>query len=172
LPPDDLADFRPRQELHKALQLCASSTWSVAGAPKPSPASATSANTSALPAGSLSSSATASFRTVRQLGGAIGVAILTEVIVAVGPVRDVGGHPEANLTSYRLAFLVAAAFALLGTAFSLKINDSDAARTIPALKRRRAGTDRLQTALAWLTDSLDLRPGRWPRAWRIVNSPW
>ncbi|HEX2317712.1 MAG TPA: MDR family MFS transporter [Streptosporangiaceae bacterium] len=86
------------------------------------------------------------FSTVRQLGGAIGVAILTTVIVAVGPVRDVGGHPEANLTSYRLAFLVAAAFALLGTAFSLKINDSDAARTIPALKRRRAGTDRLQTA--------------------------
>jgi EmrB/QacA subfamily drug resistance transporter len=85
------------------------------------------------------------FSTVRQLGGAIGVAILTTVIVAVGPVRDVGGHPEANLTSYRLAFLVAAAFALLGTAFSLKINDSDAARTIPALKRRRAGTDRLQT---------------------------
>jgi MFS family permease len=86
------------------------------------------------------------FSTVRQLGGAIGVAILTTVIVGVGPVRDVGGHTESNLTAYRVAFLVAAVVALLGTFFSLKINDSDAARTIPALKRRRARTDRLQTA--------------------------
>jgi MFS family permease len=84
------------------------------------------------------------FNTVRQLGGAIGVAVLTTAIVAVGPVRIVGGHPEANLTAYRVAFLVAAAFALAGAVFSLRISDSDAARTIPALKRRRPAEDRLQ----------------------------
>jgi MFS family permease len=86
------------------------------------------------------------FSTVRQLGGAIGVAILTTTIVAVGPMHVVGGHPEANLTAYRVAFLVAAAVALLGTAFSLKIRDADAARTIPPLRGRRVREEPLQAA--------------------------
>jgi EmrB/QacA subfamily drug resistance transporter len=77
------------------------------------------------------------FNAVRQLGGAIGVAILTTAIVTVGPVHIVGGHPVANLIAYRVAFLVAAAVALLGTACSLTIHDSDAARTIPVRKTRR-----------------------------------
>ncbi|HEY3906437.1 MAG TPA: MDR family MFS transporter [Streptosporangiaceae bacterium] len=77
------------------------------------------------------------FNAVRQLGGAIGVAVLTTAIVAIGPVHIVSGHPVANLTAYRVAFLVAAAVALLGTAFSLRIHDSDAARTIPVRKSRR-----------------------------------
>jgi EmrB/QacA subfamily drug resistance transporter len=77
------------------------------------------------------------FNAVRQLGGAIGVAVLTTAIVAVGPVHLVGGHPVANLTAYRVAFLVAAAVALAGTACSLRIRDSDAARTIPVRKSRR-----------------------------------
>jgi EmrB/QacA subfamily drug resistance transporter len=74
------------------------------------------------------------FNTVRQLGGAIGVAVLTTAIVAVGPVHIVGGHQVANLTAYRVAFLVAAAAALLGTACSLRIRDSDAASTMPGRK--------------------------------------
>ena len=78
------------------------------------------------------------FNTVRQLGGAIGVAILTTAIVLVGPVHIVGGHAVANLTAYRVAFLVAAAVALLGTACSLTIHDSDAARTIPARRASRS----------------------------------
>ncbi len=86
------------------------------------------------------------FSTVRQLGGAIGVAILTTTIVAVGPVHVVGGHPEASLTAYRVAFLVAAAVALFGTAFSLRIRDADAARTIPPLRSRRIREEPLQTA--------------------------
>ncbi len=81
------------------------------------------------------------FNTVRQLGGAIGVAVLTTAIVAVGPVRMVGGHPVANLTAYRIAFLVAAAAALTATACSLRIRDSDAARTIPRRKNRPAPRD-------------------------------
>ena len=86
------------------------------------------------------------FNTVRQLGGAIGVAVLTTAIVAVGPVRIVGGHPAANLTAYRIAFLVAAAVALAGTACSLTIRDADAARTIPQRKGRRAALGQPATA--------------------------
>jgi EmrB/QacA subfamily drug resistance transporter len=86
------------------------------------------------------------FNTVRQLGGAIGVALLTTAIVAVGPVHVVGGHPVANLSAYRVAFLVAAAVALMATAFSLRIRDSDAARTIPARRSRPAARAQLDTA--------------------------
>jgi hypothetical protein len=86
------------------------------------------------------------FNTVRQLGGAIGVAVLTTAIVAVGPVHIVGGHPVANLTAYRIAFLVAAAVALMATACSLTIHDSDAARTIPQRRSRSAARGQLDTA--------------------------
>jgi EmrB/QacA subfamily drug resistance transporter len=81
------------------------------------------------------------FSTVRQLGGAIGVALLTTVIVALGPVHVVAGHPVANLTAYRVAFLVAAVAALVGVACSLSIRDCDAARTIPERRRRRPVTE-------------------------------
>jgi len=86
------------------------------------------------------------FNTVRQLGGAIGVAVLTTAIVAVGPVHVVAGHAVANLTAYRVAFLVAAAVALAGTACSLAIRDSDAARTIPQRKSRITTRGPLDTA--------------------------
>jgi EmrB/QacA subfamily drug resistance transporter len=78
------------------------------------------------------------FNTVRQIGGAIGVAILTTSIVLVGPVHIVGGHAVANLTAYRLAFLVAAAICLLGLTSALRIKDSDAARSIPARRASRS----------------------------------
>jgi EmrB/QacA subfamily drug resistance transporter len=81
------------------------------------------------------------FNAVRQLGGAIGVAILTSAIVAVGPVHLVGGHPEANLTAYRVAFLVAAAFAIMAIGSALRIRDADAAQTIPGRAPRRAAAD-------------------------------
>jgi allophanate hydrolase subunit 2 len=77
------------------------------------------------------------FNTVRQLGGAVGVAALTTVIVLVGPVHLVAGHEVANLTAYRVAFLVAAAIALCGVACSLSIRDADAADTIPARRGQR-----------------------------------
>jgi hypothetical protein len=76
------------------------------------------------------------FNAIRQLGGAVGVAVLTTVIVFVGPVHLVGGHPVPNLTAYRIAFLVAAAIALCGVTCSLSIHDADAAATIPARRGR------------------------------------
>jgi EmrB/QacA subfamily drug resistance transporter len=80
------------------------------------------------------------FNAVRQLGGAIGVAVLTTVIVLVGPVHLVAGHEVANLTAYRVAFGVAAAIALCGVAWSLSIHDADAAATLPG-RRGRQETD-------------------------------
>jgi EmrB/QacA subfamily drug resistance transporter len=80
------------------------------------------------------------FNALRQLGGAVGVAILTTFIVLVGPVHLVEGHPVANLTAYRVAFLVGAAFALVAIPFALTIRDSDAARTIPPRRKRSRGT--------------------------------
>jgi MFS family permease len=77
------------------------------------------------------------FNAVRQLGGAVGVAVLTTVIVLVGPVHLVAGHEVANLTAYRVAFGVAAAIALCGVACSLSIRDADAAGTIPARRGQR-----------------------------------
>jgi EmrB/QacA subfamily drug resistance transporter len=71
------------------------------------------------------------FNAVRQLGGAVGVAVLTTAIVLVGPVHLVAGHEVANLTAYRVAFLVAAAICLCGVACSLAIRDADAAGTMP-----------------------------------------
>jgi EmrB/QacA subfamily drug resistance transporter len=71
------------------------------------------------------------FNALRQLGGAIGVALLTTVIVLIGPTHQVGGHTVAALTAYRVTFLVAAAVCLAGVACALSIRDADAAQTIP-----------------------------------------
>jgi EmrB/QacA subfamily drug resistance transporter len=82
------------------------------------------------------------FNAVRQLGGAVGVALLTTVIVAIGATRRVAGHEVANLTAYRVTFLVAAAVCLTGIAAALSIRDADAAATIPQRRaRRRAGPE-------------------------------
>ncbi len=79
------------------------------------------------------------FNTIRQLGGAIGVAVLTTAIVLVGPSHVVAGHEVANLTAYRIAFLVAAVLCLTALAPAVSIRDSDAARTIVRrVSRRRA----------------------------------
>jgi len=70
------------------------------------------------------------FNAIRQLGGAVGVALLTTAIVIVGPTRDVGGHLSPHFLAYRVAFLVGAAFSLSATIGSLSIRDSEAAHTM------------------------------------------
>jgi hypothetical protein len=81
------------------------------------------------------------FNAVRQLGGAIGVAVLTTVIVLT-----TAGHQAANavgsITAYRIAFLVAAALALLAVVSALAINDADAANTTTRRRPRRAAPGR------------------------------
>jgi len=78
------------------------------------------------------------FNVVRQLGGAVGVAALTTVIVAVGAAQTVAGHVVPNLAAYHAAFLVAAVVAVVGAAVALTIHDADAASTMVRRGRRKA----------------------------------
>jgi EmrB/QacA subfamily drug resistance transporter len=79
------------------------------------------------------------FNAVRQLGGAIGVAAFTTVVVAVGAVHLVDHRAVADLAAYHAAFLTAAAFALVGGLASLRIRDADAISTMR--DRRRAAPE-------------------------------
>jgi EmrB/QacA subfamily drug resistance transporter len=71
------------------------------------------------------------FNTQRQLGAALGVAVLGTVLAAFG----LSGHAAApgaahDLTPYHVAFLVAAVPALVGVLIALTIRDRDAASTM------------------------------------------
>jgi EmrB/QacA subfamily drug resistance transporter len=69
------------------------------------------------------------FNSVRQLGGAIGVALVATVVSAVGPTRVVGGLTVSHLSAYHWAFLAAAVLAIIGAGLALTIEDRDAAAT-------------------------------------------
>jgi EmrB/QacA subfamily drug resistance transporter len=78
------------------------------------------------------------FNTMRQVGSATGVAILSTVLIGVGSATASGGALKPDMTAYHLAFLASALFALVGVVFALSIHDSDAAETIvPPHKRVR-----------------------------------
>jgi EmrB/QacA subfamily drug resistance transporter len=77
------------------------------------------------------------FNTMRQVGSATGVAILSTVLIGVGSTQASGGKVAPDMTAYHLAFFAAALFALVGAAFALSIHDSDAAETIVRRPRRR-----------------------------------
>ncbi len=87
------------------------------------------------------------FNAVRQLGGAIGVALLTTAIVLVGATHHVAGHTVANLGAYRITFLVAAALCVAGIWPALAIHDAEAAHTIPVRIPRRATETDARTAV-------------------------
>jgi len=80
------------------------------------------------------------FNTMRQLGSATGVAVLSTVLIGVGSTQATGGTSTSppDMTAYHLAFLTAALFALTAAVFSLTIHDSDAAETIGRRRRRPA----------------------------------
>ena len=70
------------------------------------------------------------FNAQRQAGGAIGVAILTTVVSAVGTASATVGHPSTHLGGYHAAFLTAAFVAVLGSVVASTVKDEDAANTI------------------------------------------
>ena len=78
------------------------------------------------------------YNTLRQLGGAIGIALLTTVLVLVDPTHKVNGHIVTNFTAYHASFLVAAAVCVCGLPWSLSIRDADAAHTIPARRNKKS----------------------------------
>ena len=81
------------------------------------------------------------FNTSRQIGSAVGVAVLSTVLIGVGSTRAAGGGTHPDLQAYHLAFAAAAAFALAGTVFSLTIHDSDAANTMVRRGRARRSSE-------------------------------
>jgi hypothetical protein len=88
------------------------------------------------------------YNTLRQLGGAVGIALLTTVLVLVGPTHQVNGHIATNFSAYHITFLVATAVCVGGLPWSLSIRDADAAHTIPARrqkKSRKLGTEHSRT---------------------------
>jgi EmrB/QacA subfamily drug resistance transporter len=76
----------------------------------------------------------------RQLGSALGVAVLGTVIGIVGPV-SIGAHGsiQPNLTAYHAAFVTAAALALTAACIALFIHDRDAESTM----RRKESVERV-----------------------------
>jgi len=78
------------------------------------------------------------FNSQRQLGSAVGVAILTTVLALVGTEHVVGGHPVPDLAGYHAAFLTAAGLALVGSLLALTVRDEDAAATMVGRRSRPA----------------------------------
>jgi len=76
------------------------------------------------------------FNSQRQLGSALGVALLASVLTLVGTEHVVGGHPAPDLAGYHAAFVVAAGIAILASLTALTVHDADAAATM--VRRRRA----------------------------------
>jgi len=77
------------------------------------------------------------FNTMRQVGSATGVAILSTVLIGVGSTQASGGSTAPDMTAYHLAFFTAALFALVAAGFSLTIHDSDAAETVVRRRPRQ-----------------------------------
>jgi EmrB/QacA subfamily drug resistance transporter len=70
------------------------------------------------------------FSMSRQLGSAVGIALLATVFTAVGTTRTVAGHADPNLAAYHAAFLVAALVAALAVLPALTVQDAEAAGTM------------------------------------------
>jgi EmrB/QacA subfamily drug resistance transporter len=93
------------------------------------------------------------FNAQRQLGAALGVAIATTVIAAIGPHHTVGHHVVANLAAYRAAFVTLAGILLANALAASTINDADARSTMVRRNPPSSGTpvrelDRLASAEA------------------------
>jgi hypothetical protein len=84
------------------------------------------------------------FNTMRQVGSATGVAVLSTVLISVGTSHGHGGTVSPDISGYRFAFLTAAIFALAAAGFSLTIHDDDAAETIVRRVRRDAPARRAE----------------------------
>ena len=81
------------------------------------------------------------FNAQRQLGGAIGVAILTTALAALHPLQSVGGgRLVPHVEAYHVGFLIAAGIALVGFVAALTVHDVDAAATMVTRRQRRHAT--------------------------------
>jgi predicted MFS family arabinose efflux permease len=81
------------------------------------------------------------FNAVRQLGAAVGVAVVSTVVATIGAVTIQRGAPLPNLEAYHYAFLAASAMSAVGALVSLTVHDADAAATIVRRGRLAARRD-------------------------------
>ena len=70
------------------------------------------------------------FNTMRQVGSATGVAVLSTVLIGVGSAQGAGSTTPPDICGLPLCLPHRRVFALAAAAFSLTIHDSDAAETI------------------------------------------
>jgi len=73
----------------------------------------------------------------RQVGGALGIAVLSSILAWMGATELVNGVLQPNLDGYRLAYAGSAMFALIGGFFALRVPDADAAATMVTIPRRK-----------------------------------
>lgn len=67
----------------------------------------------------------------RQIGAAVGVALLSSVLAEIGVTRlDAAGASQPHIAAYHAAFLVAAGIALCSSLLALLVPDADAAPTM------------------------------------------
>ena len=76
------------------------------------------------------------FNAIRQLGGAVGVAVLSSSLAAVGT-STYRPSVSPHLTAYHVSFLVAAGLALLAAIAALTVHDEDAESTRVRREPRR-----------------------------------
>jgi EmrB/QacA subfamily drug resistance transporter len=89
------------------------------------------------------------FNTGRQVGSALGVAVLTTVMSAVGVTHLVHGHREANLAAFHAAFVFAAALAVAAAVFAFfTVEDADAASTMVRRPSKKAQQRQVEAELA------------------------
>ncbi len=75
--------------------------------------------------------ASALFNAQRQIGGSLGVALLSSVLSGVGMTQlSTSGAIIPNFTAYHAAFLASAVLALIAACIGLAIHDSDASSTM------------------------------------------
>nr|BBH86887.1 MFS transporter [Thermosporothrix sp. COM3] len=75
--------------------------------------------------------ASALYNTVRQVGSALGVAVLSTVITAVGPTTvTASGTTVPNLNAYHAAFIGSAIIALFALFFAFRVSDKEAEATM------------------------------------------
>lgn len=86
------------------------------------------------------------FNTGRQLGGAVGVALLTTVIATVGPTHVIDNHVVANLGAYHAGFIAAAIVEVLAILVAMTIKDADAAGTMVRRGRLAVRSPRVAVA--------------------------
>ena len=79
-----------------------------------------------------------------NIGGALGLAILSTVAVARTDAVSGGVSPEALTEGYQAAFLVAVGFALLGLVAALALLPSSSAEEVPASAQSELASDRVE----------------------------